>query len=127
MTTYYLKSQDVLFNLILELQSLPLGKFEVSIKETGRTRRQEKYWHKLVNIVADFMGENRKKFREDLKYYFLGLKEVTSFTGEKYNRLVSTTEITKAEYSILIEKTLMLGAELGLTMPDASFFGLEER
>lgn len=126
MAHYYLKSQDVLFNLILELQSLPLGKFEVSIKETGRTRRQEKYLHKLIGIIAAHIGEDAEECKLRLKYEWLPLREITA-RGKTFLYPVSTKDITKEQYGMMITKCLVLGANLGLNMPDASFFGLEER
>lgn len=126
MAHYYLKSQSVLLNLIAELQSLPLGKFEVSIKETGRTRRQEKYLHKLIGIIAAHIGEDPEECKLRLKYEWLPLREITA-KGETFLYPVSTTDITKEQYGMMITKCLVLGSNLGLTMPDAAFFGLEER
>jgi hypothetical protein len=126
MTTYYLKSQDVLLNLIAELQSLPLGKYEVCVKETGRTRRQEKYLHKLIGIIASHIGEDPDECKLRLKYEWLPLREISA-RGQVYLYPMSTTEITKDQYGMMITKTLALGANLGLVMPDASHFGLEER
>lgn len=126
MTTYYLKSQDVLANLISELQTLPLGKYEVCVKETGRTRRQEKYLHKLIGIVAAHIGEDPDECKLRLKYEWLPLKEINA-RGQQYLYPLSTTEITKEQYGMMITKTLALGANLGLVMPDAGHFGLEDR
>lgn len=124
MTTYYLKSQDVLLNLIAELQTLPLGKYEVCVKETGRTRRQEKYLHKLIGIIASYMGEDAEDYKLKLKYEWLPLKEIQA-KGQTYLYPVSTTEITKEQYGQMITNCLVLGGHLGLVMPDAAHFGLE--
>lgn len=126
MGTYYLKSQDVVLNCISEIQTLALGKYEVTIKETGRTRPQEKLFHKLVGIIAKHVGEDAEDFKLRLKYEWLPLQEIVS-KGETYLFPVSTTKITKEQYGQLITKTMALGASLGLVMPAAEHFGLEDK
>jgi hypothetical protein len=126
MTTYYLKSQDIVVNCIDEINTLPLGKYEVCIKETGRSRPQEKLFHKLVGIIAKHIGENSEETKLRLKYEWLPLREVRA-RGDVYLYPISTTDITKEQYGQLITKAMAIGAELGLIMPAAEHFGLEDR
>lgn len=123
--TYRLINEKVRDNLIKEIISLPFNKFEVTIKKIGKTRQQEKYWHKLVGIVADFQGEHPEEMKMKLKYDWLPLREIKTMSGEIYLYPVSTVKLKKEQYTLLIEKTLVLGNILGLKLPRPSDLGYD--
>lgn len=123
--TYRLINEKVRDNLIKEIMSLPFNKFEVSIKKIGKSRQQEKYWHKLVGIVADFQGETPEEMKMKLKYDWLPLREVKTMSGKTYLYPISTVKLKKEQYTLLIEKTLVLGNILGLKLPRPSDLGCD--
>lgn len=128
-SVFILKDDRRRENCIKYLQSVSLSKpltVTISNKE-DKTRNQERYWHMLVGIIADHVGEKPKVMKMKLKLEWLPLESVKTLSGKEYLMPPSTRDLTKEEYSDLITRTLALGHELGLVMPPASFFGLEER
>ena len=126
---FILKDDERRDNCIKYLQSISLSKpLTVTISNNNRkSRNQESYWHKLIGIIAEHVGENPKSFKMKLKYEWLPLEPIKTMGGKEYLYPVTTRELTKAEYADLIARTLALGHELGLVMPLASFYGMEER
>lgn len=123
MSLYRIINEEIKANCIQEIESL-YGPWEVNIRKAKRSLPQNNYWHKLVDIIADFTGDDPEEMKLKLKYELLPLKEV-EVKGVKHLYPISTTELTKEQFSPLIEKTLFIGHQLGLTMPLASFYGLE--
>ena len=124
--TFILRDDQRMENCIAYLRSEGLGK-QVTIGPVRKSRQQESYWHACLKIISDYMGEGIEDLKTRLKFEWLPLKQATGLNGKAIVYPVSTTGLDKKAYSELIDKTLLLGQQLGLTMPMASHFGLEEK
>lgn len=123
MTTYRIISEQVKANCIAEIDAL-YGPWVVTIKKEGRSGGQNRYFHQLVDVIAKFTGDDPDDVKLRLKYECLPLREI-EVRGVKHLYPIGTSELTKEEFSPLIEKTLFVGHQLGLKMPLASHYGLE--
>ena len=90
-----------------------------------KTRNQEAYWHMLMGFIADHTGDTPEVLKMKLKYEWLPLEPIKTLAGKEYLVPITTRNLTKMEYADLINRTIALGAELGLVMPLASFYGME--
>ncbi len=126
MTTFLLSPENpkVEKNLMAYLANLPMKKWEVIIRVPKKSNAQERYWHMLLKVIADYMGEDLEEFKLKMKFEWLPLRTI-KVKGTEFLYPVSTTTLNKEQYSMLIEKTLTLGVSLGLEMPLASFWGIE--
>ncbi len=97
------------------------------IKEEKKdlTASQRNYFHKCVDVISEFNGDKPSAMKLRIKYSVLDLEEVITGEGKKYLAPPSTEDLTREQYSQLIEATLALGQSLGLTMPSAGYFGYE--
>lgn len=126
---FILKDEQRRENCLKYLKDVSIVK-PLTVKISSKNEKsgnQERYWHMLVGILADYIGERSEVTKMRLKYEWLPLVTVTNLVGKEYIIPVSTTILTKEEYSELIEKTLALGTSLNLYLPPASHFGLEDR
>lgn len=126
MTLYIIRNEEVKANCIQEIESL-YGEWRVKICKPKRSSNQNAYFHKLVDIVADFVGEDAEDTKWRIKHAMGMYKDVLDNFGNYKQRMLSTAELDKKQFSVLIEEVLILGHKLGLTMPLASHFGLEEK
>lgn len=122
MTVFITKNDTIKARAIQEIQNL-LGEWQITIKKPTRSNAANNYFHKLVDIISQYTGEDAETLKLRIKYSVLPLNEIT--VGEqKHMYPISTAQLDKKQFSELIEATLLLGANLGLAMPLASFYGL---
>lgn len=123
--TFIITTEKVRNNAIKHLLSLPLNVWQMDVKKISKSRQQEKYWHKLVGIIANHVGEDKEEFKMQLKYEWLHLHEVKTRNGDTYLYPESTAKLSKDKYAELITKTLALGMDLGLVMPRPEDLGMK--
>lgn len=123
MTTFNLHDERILENCIQLLKREGLGQ-EVKIGPIRKSRQAENYFHACVKIIGDHIGEAPEETKLRIKYSVLPLKEIRTANGTVYLYPTSTADLSKGDYSKLIDATLMLGNELGLIMPTPDYYGL---
>jgi hypothetical protein len=125
MSVYILKSENIKQNAVAEIQSLKgdCG-LQVSITRPKRSLAQNDYWHKLIDVIADFTGDHPEDLKTRIKYECLPLKEV-SVHGNTYLYPASSAGLNKKDFTTLIEKTLFIAHDLGLKIPSPSHYGVE--
>lgn len=106
---------------------IPLGqKFKITIESYDekkeeierRTAQQNKYYHKLLDIICDYTGDDHEWMHDNLKVKFLSKPFVTP---EKEVWIVSsTTQLTPATFGDYLEKVFKFASEeLNLVLPEA--------
>ena len=126
MTQFIIRNGQIMQRCISFIQGLPSQKnWSVVIKEEKKdlTASQRNYFHKCVDVISEFNGDKPSAMKLRIKYSVLDLEEVITGEGKKYLAPPSTEDLTREQYSQLIEATLALGQSLGLTMPSAGYFG----
>lgn len=93
-------------------------RFEFVIKKY-RSHQQLKYYWVLVGIVADYLGYSSEEMHEIVKAKFLTIEYVHEDTGEIFNRVKSTKELSKFEMSELTNNFKMWAAQtFSIALPD---------
>ena len=64
-----------------------------------------------MTIMAEHLGYQKEEMHEICKYRFLKRELVNENTGEVYEYLKSTTDLTTVEFSELIEVVIQWSAE----------------
>lgn len=116
-TTGYLKDGHVKFRNLdrfkEELLKSGWTEFEVTIckKSKHRSTQQNRWWWSCINILSNHLGYSKDTMHEICKYKFLKRELVDEKTGEVFEYLKSTTELTTTEFSVLIESFIQWSAE----------------
>lgn len=124
-TKFHIRNEIVLKNCISFISQLPFGGWVVEIKKTKRSNPQNNYWHKLVDILGKGLGYKPEEMKAILKDSFLGYDEI-EYAGRLIKVPRKTSDLNTEQMAELITKTLALGMEMNIHLPDASYFGLEE-
>lgn len=123
---WFLKSDAVRENLISYLRTLPVSKgLEIRIHKANKTPPQRAYWHCMVRIISEDVGKTEAALKEELKAEWLPVREHKRGDGKIVLLPKPTEDLTKEEYSELIERTLALAAFLGITIPSPYHMGIE--
>lgn len=106
-------------NAIEAIKGLNLAeKWEVEIvpsKKKKRSNPQNRLYFANIRILAHHFGYPDEEMHEILAGKFLGYKEI-EFRGELRVIRISTTSLTKEEFSEYLNKVLALGMNEGLKM-----------
>lgn len=125
METFIIRNQDVKRNCLLAIQALPHGKvYEVRITEPKRSCPQNALYWKHLQIIADFLGEDKDELHEILAFKFLPVKE-RDVEGGTVQIRTRTSKLNKKDFSEYMNKVEALALELGLTLPQPSYYGYE--
>lgn len=101
------------------LKDHPNERFEFVIKKY-RTPQQNKYLHVLIGMLADYLGYTLEEMKDIIKFKFLKVETVCEKTGEIFERIKDTRELSKQECVDLIEKIRRWSAEdFNYYLPDA--------
>jgi hypothetical protein len=95
------------------------GEWEVTIKpyKKNKTRAQERYFHKLVDIICAFNGDNKKDMKRRIAWNCHLREEFVTDEGEVMEVPMHTTGLKVKQYSDIIEAAQMLCMLLGLKYP----------
>lgn len=109
---YFTDDQEIL---------LEISKFnEAKFKKDKRTEQQNKYYHKLLDIICDYIGEEHLKLHNDLKCKFLAKPWVSE--DKEYLIVNSTRDLTLKEFGDYLEKVFKWASEeLNLILPSADY------
>lgn len=122
---WFLKSEQVRENLVQYLRTLPLAKgLEIRIHKANKTPPQRAYWHCMVRIIAEHVGKPEATLKDELKAEWLPVREHRRGDGKIVLIPKATEDLTKEEYSELIEKTMALATFLELQIPSPEYMGI---
>lgn len=109
---YFTDGQEVL---------LDISKYnEAKYKKDKRTEQQNKYYHKLLDIICDYTGEEHLKLHNDLKCMFLAKPWIKE--DKEYLVVSSTRDLTLKEFGDYLEKVFKWASEeLNLNLPSANY------
>lgn len=98
---------------------------ELSFKKLTRSHQQNRYFHKLVGLIAEYQGENPERVKRQIKHS-IGLIEKDMINGELITMIKSTADLTVDEFSQLIEQTISVCQYLDIQYPIPSHYGFDK-
>lgn len=98
------------------LDRMPNGEQLIEFIETDRTTMQNKYYWVVLGIMAQSFGTTAEELHAFFKAEYLPSQEY--FTLIANRKLKSTTEQTKDQMSVYIDKIIAFAAEQGVVIPD---------
>ena len=101
------------------MRSLPTGKYMIKISEyvDERTIDQNKFYWKLLEIIANEIGYEPEEMHEVYKYKFLQ-KTFTDSNGNLIRGVSSTTKLNVKEFTEYIDKIRRHAETLNISMPE---------
>ena len=92
---------------------------EAKEKESFRSAAQNRYYHKMLDVLCDYTGDTHMDMHEQLKVRFLAKPYVLE--DKEYMIVKSTTELTTKNFAEYLDKIFHWAAEeLEVTLPAAS-------
>jgi len=90
---------------------------ELIVREEDKEKShdQRKLWHAMLDQFARELGYWPEEMKQVVKRQFLGSKTIT-VGGKDYEITPSSENLTRQQYSELIEFTFALAAEQGITL-----------
>jgi len=94
--------------------------WEVIIKKhkKNKSRSQERYFHKLVDIICSFNGDEKADMKRRIAWNCHLREEFITDDGEVKSIPMSTSGLKVGQYSAIIEAAQLICMELGLRYPD---------
>lgn len=108
------------FKLLTETLLSFDGNIEVIIrkKRKGRSTQQNRWYWACVTILSKHTGYTRDEMHEIIKYKFLKKERIHESTGEVFEYIGHTSQLTTTEFSEFIESFIMwAGQTLACTLP----------
>lgn len=128
-TLYIIRpNNDVLARVINHLgNQRPDMEWEVIIQphKKNKTRSQECYFHKLIDIICDFNGDKKKAMKRRIAWACDLREDFITDKGVELKVPMSTSGLTVGQYSAIIEAAQMICMDLGLRYPDPKDLGYE--
>ncbi len=94
----------------------------VSIAKQSKSRKAEKYFHKLVGLIADETGVSAKLMKIEIKCR-IGLIEKITVNNVEITTVLSTSDLTSADYSLLISETIKVCQLMNISYPVPEYYG----
>ena len=123
---FVVRDEKILENLIAFIRGNGFT-LDVEVREHKKTRTKKQsslYWS-LIGIIAKDKGYDSEDLHLALKIKFLGTTE-KQIAGQTYIIPNSTTKLTTTQFGEYVDRVYALGAELGVKLPQASFWGLDD-
>lgn len=126
-TTAYIKDGALMVRNRKEMEreavASGLNEFEVVLKKKTKSRsiQQNRWWWLCMSIMGEQLGYRREEMHEICKFKFLKRELIDTKSGEVFEYLKSTTELSTTEFSELIESVIQWSAEqfkIVLPMPN---------
>jgi len=121
---FVLKDLQRVQNCISYLNEMAPSGQTVKIDKPKRSLPQNNYWHMLIDIIAKHTGDDPEDLKDRIKFTVLPKRELT-VGSDTYLLPGRSSTLSKEDFSRLVDATVMLGTELGLTLPTPGFYGLE--
>lgn len=100
------------------LSSHPGETFIFHVKK-NRTNQQNNYYWLILTMIGNEIGMTKEDVADIMKFKFLLTEIVNEQTGEVFQRLKSTRELSKPEMADFIDKIIMFAStELGIRIPE---------
>lgn len=96
----------------------------LSDKKVTRSNQQNRYFHKLVGLIAEQQGNDAERVKREIKHK-LGLVEKQMINSELITIIKSTADLKVDEFSKLIEATISVCVFLEISYPTPDFYGFE--
>ena len=129
---YRIINEQVRQNAINEIQSLPLGQYEITVKKItkDKTAQQRKYWHKLMDIIANDVGMDMEVLKRQIKislgqYKLFDRYNLYELEHVTYIELFSSEDYNREEYGKAITATLKIAHTLNINLPDRGYYGYD--
>jgi len=124
-TAFAIVNDKVRRNAVNAILDLPLEQYLVVIKRRGKTNEQRSYWHKCLDVMCKETGYELIELKTIIKRQVFGVKTFTTRKGEVMERDVSSEELSTKDYSLLIDRTILLAQTAGIALPHPADYGLE--
>lgn len=82
-----------------------------------RSSQQNRLFHMHVGILSREFGYKPDEMKNILKFKFLKTEKIDEKTGEVFEYIRDTSELTVVEFMSLIEDVVQFGAEFGVELP----------
>lgn len=86
-------------------------------KRSKRSDNQNRYWWFCMEILGKELGYRKDEMHEICKFMFLKAEKVDEKTGEIFQYLRSSTELTKIEFADMTSNLIQWAAEHGTVLP----------
>ena len=90
--------------------------------EENQTAEQRGFWHVLIKILADELGNSPDATKIDIKRETFGSRKDV-VRGVEVEVIESSAKAKRGDYSELIETTYRIAAEYGIVLPNARWNG----
>ena len=118
------QQQDIISNNLRLLNNdsevlVEISKYnDKKFKENIRTEQQNKYYHKLLDIICDYTGDEHLEMHRNLKCLFLSRPWV--YEDKEYIEVRSTRDLTLKEFGDYLEKVFKFASEeYNLILPES--------
>lgn len=100
------------------LSSHPGETFIFHVKK-NRTTQQNRYFWLVMTMIGEEVGLTKEEAKEVLAFKFLRFEVVNEKTGEIYERIKSTKELSKLEFMTFLDSVIQFAStELGIRIPE---------
>lgn len=123
---YYIVNEKVRQNAINEINALRFDTHEVIVRKMKRSGKQNAlYWMWISDIARSYPDINEDDLHQSFKAFFLGIEEKTTPFGNKLQQPVSTTGLSKEQFSEYLLRVQAFADEQGIKLTDPSVLGIE--
>ena len=122
-----LKIKGVFNNLVATLRTRVKSNSIVvtlSDKKVTRSGQQNRYFHKLVGLIAEHQGNDPERVKREIKHK-IGLVEKQIINSELITIIKSTADLKVDEFSKLIEATISVCVFLEISYPTPDYYGFK--
>jgi|GEM_PF-3485061 len=99
------------------LSSHPGEAFIFHVKK-NRTNQQNRYFWLVLTMIGDEIGMHKDEVKEIMAFRYLRFETANEKTGEIYERVKSTKELSKLEFISFLDNVIMFAStELGMRIP----------
>lgn len=88
-------------------------------EEDQRSLRQNKYYHKCLDLICETTGDNHLELHEKLKVELLGRPYVLK--DREVIVVPSTKDLTTKTFGEYLEKVFKFAAEMGIVLPTPNY------
>ena len=105
----------------LDIELLGTGWTELDItfrkKSKNRSIQQNRYYWACLTLIGEVLGYRKEEVADIVKFKFLKREMVNETTGEVFEYLKSTTELTTTEFATYMDEIIQFAAEMNIVLP----------